>query len=77
MEHSNQVGSYTVAHKGLMNLLTDSVMAQLCQPVAPEAPETLALAEQPMDLAGLDTFYFRNSGRRCSCAQCKAVRAAM
>jgi hypothetical protein len=74
MEHSNQVGSYTVAHKGLMNLLTDSVMAQLCQPVEPDAP---AFAEQPLDLGGLDTFYFRARGKRCGCAQCKAVRAAM
>jgi hypothetical protein len=74
MEHSNQVGSYAVAHKGLMNLLSDSVMAQLTQPVEADLP---ALAEQPLDLGDLDTFYFRARGKRCSCAQCKAVRAAM
>lgn len=74
MEHSNQVGSYTVAHQGLMNLLSDSVMARLTRPSEPETPGP---ANEPIDLAGLDTFFFRNRAKRCGCAQCKAVRAAM
>ena len=74
MEHSNQVESYTVAHKGLMGLLTDSVMAQLAGPGKAEAPNP---AEPPLDLSELDTFFFRNRGKRCGCAQCKAIRAAM
>jgi len=75
MEHNNEVGSYTVAHKGLMGLLTDSVMARLTAP--PEEEDTLELSDQPLDLSGVDSFFFRGRGKRCSCAQCKAVRAAM
>lgn len=75
MEHSNHVGSYTEAHKSLMNLLSDSVMAEL---VRPSEPETASEADQALEAAVASSFYFRRrSAKRCSCAQCKAVRAAM
>lgn len=75
MEHNNFVGSYTQAHKGLMNLLSDSVMARLARPSEPEQP---AAEQESIDAAAAASFYFRSrSSKRCGCAQCKAVRAAM
>lgn len=76
MEHNNQVGSYTVPHKSLMSLLADGVMASLTRPREAEVP---VQEEQPADAAVVESFYFRSRSRnkRCGCAQCKAVRAAM
>jgi hypothetical protein len=75
MEHSNHVGSYTEAHKSLMNLLSDGVMAQLARP---SGPEVTTEADEALDAAMASSFYFRRrSAKRCGCAQCKAVRAAM
>ncbi|WP_263263223.1 hypothetical protein [Pseudomonas sp. RIT-PI-S] len=80
MEHSNQVGSYTSAHKSLMALLTDSVMAKLSRPEAPAAPaepEATAVVAKPVETPVPSSFYFRNPGKRCGCDQCRAVRKAM
>jgi hypothetical protein len=75
MEHNNQVGSYLTAHKSLMSMLADSVMAKLAEP-SPAAPAA-AEPEQAPDTPFVDSFFFRSRAKRCGCAQCKAVRAAM
>lgn len=75
MEHNNQVGSYLTAHKSLMSMLADSVMAKLAEP-GPAEPAAIAAAPSA-DTPFVDSFYFRSRAKRCGCAQCKAVRAAM
>lgn len=74
MLQGNQVGSYTPAHKGLIEFLNDQVMAQLTSQsgdTAATAPETL----QPAESAdGVASIFFTSSQPSCTCPHCAVLR---
>lgn len=76
MLQGNQVGSYTPAHKGLIEYLNDQVMAQLSSPsgdTSATAPDTDQAAEsEPAESSG--AIFFTASRPSCTCPRCAVLR---
>lgn len=76
MLQPNHVGSYTQAHKGIFQHLTDQVMAKLTKseavnPKAPEPGEPPAISDHG---SNTPSFFFNPPQQVCKCAACAALR---
>lgn len=76
MQQGNQVGSYTTAHKGLLEYLSDQVMAQLSTQDGDQAPSAVNSAQTAEAEAGdRSSSFFFNTGRPgCTCPRCAVMR---
>ncbi len=77
MYPTNQIGSHTQPHKGLLEYLADQVMAQL----AAQAQERTATedgldsgAESSEPSSKATSFYFSSGGTVCNCVPCAVMR---